>query len=96
MSTQEALERAVVDLGKAIAAELAASLADTLPSPTRLLTLEQVGEALGLSRRSVQDLVTKGLLEAVKVGPGEQAIRVEQGELERYLQTRRVASRSVT
>jgi excisionase family DNA binding protein len=92
---QQAVDEFLASFAKAVATETAARLAEELPAPTRLLTLEQVGEALGISRRSVQDLIAKGLLAAVKVGPGEQSIRVEVAELGAYIQRRRLASRSV-
>lgn len=92
---QTAVDEFLASFAKAVATQTAAELAETLPAPTRLLTLVQVGEALGISRRSVQDLITKGLLVGVTVGPGEQSSRVELAEVDAYIQRRRLASRSV-
>jgi len=92
---QQAIDEFLANFTQAVAEKVAARLAGELPSPTRLLTLEQVGEALGMSRRSVQDLVSDGRLVGITVGPGETASRVEVAELDAYIQRRRLASRSV-
>ena len=60
------IEAAVVELVAAIAEEISVR---TLPSPpTRLLSVEQAGEVLGVSRTSVYALMGQGRLRRIKLG----------------------------
>jgi hypothetical protein len=89
-------EGLIADFRRELAADVAEALAKELPAPARLLTLEQAGDMLGLTGKSVRTMLARGQLVGVKVGPEEHASRVEVAEVDRYIAARRVASRSVT
>lgn len=83
-------------LASAVADKVLAALPDRDSRP--LLKLEDVGERLGISERAVRALVNreKGReprMASVVIGDG--ARRVEQSEVDRYLDQQRLASRTV-
>lgn len=95
--TADVFEEFVARFRRDLAQDVAVALAETLPAQTRLLSFEQVADALGLkSRRAVQDIVTAGKLQALKVGAADGRTMIEQQELDRYIAAQRLASRSVT
>ncbi len=51
-------------------------------SPIRTLTVEQVAEALAVSRRAVYALLHEGALAPVRVG---RALRIDEAELRRFV-----------
>jgi excisionase family DNA binding protein len=56
----------------------------------RLLTVREVALALRQSERTVRDKIAAGDLAAVRIGSGPRApIRVDAGELERFIQPER-------
>lgn len=95
-ASQEMVDGFLANMVEEIAKRTAQLLTEQAPAPTRLLTLDQVGEQLGISRKSVQTMIANGILASVKIGPGEFSARVEQAEVDRYIVERRLASRSVT
>ena len=55
----------------------------------KLLSIQEVADAMGVSGQTVRRLIKRGRLAAYKVGERGQ-LRVKEGELERYLEARRV------
>jgi excisionase family DNA binding protein len=51
----------------------------------QLLTLEQVAQRLGVSKRTVQRKVYDGVLPALRLGGHRSPIRVDERELESWL-----------
>lgn len=84
-----------------VAEQVAAKLGTTPAEPDKLLTLAQVADRLGMTERAVRNLTYSmegkaPQLASLKVGVGGGAVRVESGELEAFLEARRVASRAET
>lgn len=59
---------------------------------TRFLTLSDVAEILNLTPSASRALVTSGELPAIQVG-GKRAWRVDEAELEKYIQSQYAAVR---
>ncbi|MCC6645129.1 MAG: helix-turn-helix domain-containing protein [Polyangiaceae bacterium] len=55
----------------------------------KLLTIPEVSEAMKVSEKTVRRLIKRGDLPAFKVGDRGQ-LRVEEAELERYVESQRV------
>jgi excisionase family DNA binding protein len=51
----------------------------------RLLTLDQVAERLGVTRRTVERKVAQGVIPALQLGGPRTPIRVDERELEEWL-----------
>lgn len=66
--------------------------AERLPAPLRLLLVEEVAERLAFSVRSVRALIAGGRLPIVRVGA--RAVRVDEADLARYIDTCRQRSPS--
>lgn len=49
-----------------------------------LLTLQQVGEVLQVSRRTVERMIERGELTAIRIGP--RLIRIRRADLNAYIQ----------
>jgi excisionase family DNA binding protein len=79
-----AMEAFLADFASQVAAEVAARL----PAPDRLLTSEQAADRLGVTDRTVGNLMRRGELTFVKVGA---STRIEESEIARYVASRRVA-----
>jgi excisionase family DNA binding protein len=62
----------------------------TLIPNSPLLTIRETAERLTISEKTVRRLIDAGVLPAVRVSAG--AIRVEQAELDEWLQERRTSS----
>ena len=62
------LERALAELADAIREEVAAVATVAGPRPDRLLSIEEAGQVLGISRTLVYDELRAGRLASVKVG----------------------------
>lgn len=58
-----------------------------------LLTVRQVSEAIKVSEKTVRRLIKRGDLVAYKIGDRGQ-LRVEEQELERYLESQRVQAKT--
>jgi len=52
---------------------------------SRLLTLDEVAQRLGVSKRTVQRKVYSGQLPALRLGGGHAPVRVDEAELEAWL-----------
>jgi excisionase family DNA binding protein len=50
-----------------------------------LLTLDEVAERLGVTRRTVERKIAAGLIPALQLGGRRSAIRVDERELEQWL-----------
>ena len=61
------------------------------PDPDELLSLPEAARIAGLSRRTLQNLVHQGHLQAHKLHPKARDWFVTRGELHRYLMGRRRA-----
>jgi excisionase family DNA binding protein len=53
----------------------------------RLLTIDEAAERLGLSRRTVQRKIASGEIPAFQLGGKGTAIRIDERELERWLES---------
>jgi excisionase family DNA binding protein len=51
----------------------------------RLLTVDEVAERLGVTRRTVERKIAAGLIPALQLGGRRSAIRVDERELEQWL-----------
>jgi excisionase family DNA binding protein len=51
----------------------------------RLLTVDQVAERLGVSRRTVERKIAAGEIPALRLGGRRSPLRVDERELERWL-----------
>ena len=51
----------------------------------RLLTVDQVAERLGVTRRTVERKIAAGVIPALQLGGRRSAIRVDERELEQWL-----------
>ena len=60
----------------------------------KLLTVQEVAEAMRVSEKTVRRLIKRGDLTAYKVGDRGQ-LRVKEGELERYIEAQRVDVRII-
>jgi excisionase family DNA binding protein len=61
----------------------------------KLLTVPEVAEAMKVSAKTVRRLIKRGDLPAYRVGDRGQ-LRVEERELERYVESQRVRSADLT
>lgn len=61
----------------------------------KLLTLPEVAEAMKVSEKTVRRLIKRGDLPAYRVGERGQ-LRVEERELERYVESKRVRAADLT
>jgi excisionase family DNA binding protein len=52
----------------------------------RLLTVDDVAELLGVSRRTVYRWITEGVLPAFRLGRKGSPVRIDAAELERWLE----------
>jgi excisionase family DNA binding protein len=52
----------------------------------RLMTVDQVAEYLGVSRRSVQRWIAEGVLPAYQLGRRKSPVRIDAAELQRWLE----------
>jgi excisionase family DNA binding protein len=59
----------------------------SLDMARRLLTVDQAAERLGLSRRTVQRKIASGEIPAFQLGGRGTAIRIDERELERWLES---------
>lgn len=64
---------------------------DYLARNMKLLTIPEVADAMKVSEKTVRRLIKRGDLPAFKVGDRGQ-LRVEEAELERYVESQRVRS----
>ena len=62
---------------------------DHLARNMKLLTIPEVADAMKVSEKTVRRLIKRGDLPAFKVGDRGQ-LRVEEAELERYVESQRV------
>ncbi len=56
----------------------------------KLLTVPEVADAMKVSEKTVRRLIKRGLLPAFQIGEKGQ-LRVDEGELHRYIESQRVA-----
>ena len=56
------------------------------PSDTVLLTVREAAERLRLSPAAIYEMIRRGSLAAVRVGPRQGAIRIRAGDLEACMQ----------
>ena len=61
----------------------------------KLLSIQEVADAMKVSGQTVRRLIKRGRLAAYKVGERGQ-LRVEESELDRYLEARRVKVEETT
>jgi len=66
--------------------------------PEKLYTVKEAGEILGLSKYTVRDRIRKGQIKAIRVmGRGTNGeYRIEETELERYIQSQKERKKEVT
>ena len=66
--------------------------------PEKLYTVKEAGEILGLSKYTVRDRIRKGQIKAIHVdGRGTNGeYRIEETELERYIQSQKERKKEVT
>jgi len=55
-----------------------------------MLRLRDVAVQLNCSLQNVHELIRRGLLACIRVGAGGRGLRVEEAELQRFLEGRRV------
>lgn len=67
--------------------------APTPPPAARLITVAAAAEQLGISERTVYELMNAGELASIKIRPGQTGPRrIEQTEIERFIKRNRVKS----
>lgn len=74
---------------QALKAEGLVTAQDTRPA----LTIRQVSERLGISQRSVKNMIDQGKLASIKVGPESGSRVVEAAAFDEYLTERRVVAK---
>jgi excisionase family DNA binding protein len=61
----------------------------------RMLSVAEVAQIIGVSRKLIQQWIESGLLPAFQLGPQTRVIRVREGDLETFIQRHIRADQSV-
>lgn len=68
--------------------------AQATPGASRLLSVEEACEQLGIRKRKIYELMGSGELASIKLPPGskQSGRRIEQSEIDAFIERNRVAS----
>ncbi len=63
------------------------SVSESRVATSRLLSVAEVAEIIGVSKKLIQQWIDEGLLPAFRLGPQTRVIRVREADLEAFIQS---------